>query len=97
MDGRSSIGGSWDPLITAFLTGRGAPSPRISAARRRVIGVSAGRSTTERGDGIVGRYEEARFADAPAAGTRTASTTVSRPRAATLIGRIAAALSTTTT
>jgi hypothetical protein len=95
MDGRSSIGGSWDPLITAFLTGRGAASPRASASRRREFGVSARGSSTERGDGVVGLFEEARFADASEAGSRTAGTTVSRPRVATLIGRIAAALSTT--
>jgi hypothetical protein len=44
----------------------------------------------------VGRFEEARFAEASVAGTQTAIDTVHRPRATTLIGRIAAALTTTT-
>src|SRR6188472_480737 len=96
MDGRSSIGGSWDPLITAVLAGRGAAAPRTSPAGRRQIGVTAARSSTERAVGIVGRFEEARFAETSAHGTRTASTTKSHPGALTLIGRIAAALSATT-
>jgi hypothetical protein len=92
MDGRSSIGGSWEPLITALLTKRGPVSPHRSAPRRRDTGVLAGRSVTERGDAVVGMFEEARFAEASSFGTRTAP----RSGGMTLIGRIAAALSTTT-